>query len=170
MSNENLEDLLMNEMKVIFKYLIKIGAKKEDAEDIVQDTVCKAIINIDSIDEEKIVSWLFKVSINSYYNLYNKNKKKDEYVMFQEVDIGQLMNDIYIEEQILNKELNEYINIALNTLKPSYSNLLKLKYFMNLSYKEISSLLDINEDQVKTYLYRARNKFKEVWEGLSYGR
>jgi len=170
MRNETLEELLINEMKVIFKYLIKLGASKEDAEDIVQDTICKAIINIHSINEEKIVSWLFKVSINSYYNLYNKNKRKDKYVICDEDKIAELINDTFIEEQILNEELNEYIIKTLSALKPSYENLLKLKYFMNLSYKEISSLLGIKEAKIKTYLYRARNKFKEVWEELGYGR
>lgn len=171
MKDETLESLLINEMKVIFKYLIKIGAKKEDAEDIVQDTIYKAIINIDSINEGKIVSWLFKVSINSYYNLYNKNKKQNKYVIaLDDAMSTKLVNDTFTEEQVLNEEYREYVNKALNLLKPSYKNLLVLKYFMSLSYKDISNLLDISEDKVKTYLYRARNKFKEVWEELSYGR
>lgn len=170
MKNETLESLLINEMKVIFKYLIKIGAKKEDAEDIVQDTLCKAIINIESMNKDKIVSWLFKVSINSYYNLYKKHKKEDKYISLDDVVLGKLTDNTFTEEQILNEEYKEYVNIALNSLKPSYKNLLVLKYFMDLSYKEISKLLDISEDKVKTYLYRARNKFKIVWEELNYGR
>nr|WP_307906179.1 sigma factor-like helix-turn-helix DNA-binding protein [Clostridium botulinum] len=37
------------------------------------------------------------------------------------------------------------------------------KYELDLSYKEMSLLLGISEDVIKTYLYRARNKFKEIW-------
>lgn len=171
MTDETLENLLINEMKIIFKYLIKIGAKKEDAEDIVQDTICKAIINIDSINEKKIVSWLFKVSINNYYNLYNKNKKRNKYIIDLNDDIStELVDDISTEDYVINEEYREYVNKVLDSLKPSYKNLIVLKYFMDLSYKEISNLLDISEDKVKTYLYRARNKFKETWEVLSYGK
>lgn len=105
MKNESLENLLINEIKIVFKYLLKIGANKEDAEDIVQDIICKAIINIDSINEEKINSWLFKVSINSYYNLYNKRKrqrkKKDE---LKESDVARLCNHLLTEECIISKE------------------------------------------------------------------
>ncbi|WP_343216266.1 RNA polymerase sigma factor [Clostridium frigoris] len=46
-------------------------------------------------------------------------------------------------------------------------NLLILKYNMDLSYKEISNVLDINESTVKTYLFRAREQFKNKW-GVMY--
>lgn len=171
MKDETLESLLINEMKIIYKYLVKIGAKKEDAEDIVQDTLCKTIINIDFLDEKKIVSWMFKVSINKYYNLYKKNKKLNKYTCVLDDDVlRKISADTLTEKYILNDEYKEYVNKALYQLKPSYRNLLIMKYFMNLSYKEISNLLDFNEDKVKTYLYRARNNFKKVWEELNYGR
>ncbi|WP_053955027.1 RNA polymerase sigma factor [Inediibacterium massiliense] len=171
MKDETLESLLTNEIKIIFKYLIKIGATKEDAEDIVQDTLCKTIINIDSLDERKIVSWMFKVSINKYYNIYKENKKLNKYVGDLDDNVLRKMStDTLTEEYILNDEYKEYVNKTLYALKPTYRNLLIMKYFMDLSYKEISKLLDFDEDKVKTYLYRARNKFKEAWEELNYGR
>jgi len=43
MGVENLEEVLINEMKVVFKSLIKMGVTKEDTEDIVQDTLYKSI-------------------------------------------------------------------------------------------------------------------------------
>lgn len=53
------------------------------------------------------------------------------------------------------------VNNVLNSLNEKYSSLLIFKYEMDLSYKEIAALLGLNEAVVKTYLYRARNKFKE---------
>jgi RNA polymerase sigma-70 factor (ECF subfamily) len=38
---------------------------------------------------------------------------------------------------------------------------------MELSYKEISLLLGASENTIKTYLYRARNKFKKEWRKLN---
>ncbi|SKC88243.1 RNA polymerase sigma factor [Maledivibacter halophilus] len=169
MKNESLENFLIDEMKIVFKYLIKIGVNKEDVEDIIQDTICKAIVNIDAIDEEKISSWLFKVSINSYYNLYNKRKrqrkKKEE---LRESDIVNLCNHLLTEEYVISKERKHYVHKVLSSINPSYRNLLILKYFMDLSYKEISKLIDISEGNVKTYLYRARKEFKKEWEALKY--
>ena len=46
-------------------------------------------------------------------------------------------------------------------MKEEYKSILILKYDMELSYKEIALLLGTNEDVIKTYMYRARNKFKK---------
>lgn len=61
----------------------------------------------------------------------------------------------------------QYIDgINLNKLTPSHKNLLLLKYEMDLTYKDIGEILDISENTVKTYLYRARNNFKKFWEKI----
>ena len=66
--------LLLEHGKVVFKYLIKIGAVKEDAEDITQETIIKTIQCLQQIEPEKMRAWMFKVAIHRYYSLYNKNK------------------------------------------------------------------------------------------------
>ena len=162
MANDKIEDLLIKEMGIIHKYLMKMGASKEDAEDIVQDTFCKAIEYADSLKGAKVSSWLFKVSINSYYNLYNKQKR--EQIGLDDNVIANLYTDGVLESHILSAELKENVEKVLGSLKESYKNLIIFKYFMDLSYKEIGDILDLDENQVKTYLYRARNKFKEQWE------
>lgn len=168
MASEKIENLLIKEMVIIHKYLMKMGARKEDAEDIVQDTLCKAIEYADSLKGAKVSSWLFKVAINSYYNLYNKQKR--EQIGLDDNVIANLYTDGVLEGHILSAELKENVEKVLGSLKESYKSLIVFKYFMDLSYKEIGEILDLDENQVKTYLYRARNKFKEQWEGLKYGR
>lgn len=168
MANETLEDLLIEEAKVVFKYLVKMGASKEDAEDIIQDTLFKTMENIDGIDGSKIRAWLFKVAINHYYNLYNKNKKTSP-ITSEKLD-ELVMPEQSPEEQYLTQEKVKGIYQVLNQLKPTYRNLIIFKYFMELSYKEIANIMELNEQKVKVYLYRARNKFKEIWEGNHVGQ
>jgi len=164
MENETLEQLLLDEVKIVFKYLIKMGASKEEAEDIVQETLYKALKNIDAIHQDRIRAWLFKVAINSYYNLYSKKKRSSEYI--DTLPNRELFAES-AEDQVVSKERNIEIYNALDLLKPSYKNLLVFKYFLDLSYKDIADILEMSESNVKVYLYRARNKFKEIWEGLS---
>lgn len=158
---KKIEQILMNEMVVIYRYLMKMGASKEDAEDLVQDTVCKAIEYLDSLDEEKISSWLFKVTINGYYNLY---KRKKVSVSLDEQAIFFLRSEDKVVKSVLDREQIEQVQQVLGSLKESYRTLIVMKYFMDLSYKEIGRILDFDESKVKTYLFRARNKFRQVWE------
>lgn len=166
MGQWKIENLLIEETVIIYKYLIKMGASKEDAEDIIQDTICKGIENIDALEEGKVSAWLFKVAINGYYNLYNKKKRTN--INLDEGILSELYSDKSVEGDILSTEFKEKVQKVLDSLKESYRSLLILKYFLELSYKEIGDLLDLNESTVKTYLYRARNKFREVWELSKY--
>ncbi|MPM48520.1 hypothetical protein SDC9_95245 [bioreactor metagenome] len=63
----------------------------------------------------------------------------------------------------LVSEKKEEILKCLNSISEVQKNLLVFKYDMGLSYKEIAEILDINENTVKTYLFRAREQFKKVW-------
>ena len=162
MGDESLEQLLIEEIKIVFKYLIKIGASKEDAEDIVQETLYKTIKNIDSIEEDKITAWLFRVSMNSFYNLYSKNKR---YSSTPIENLHEIITDSKSSEDVvITRERKQEVYEVLDKLNSSYKKLLILKYFMDLSYKDIAEMLEISEHQVKIYLYRARNKFKGIWE------
>ena len=67
----------------------------------------------------------------------------------------------------LKKEKSNAILSILNNMKEEYKSILILKYDMELSYKEIALLLGTNEDVIKTYMYRARNKFKEEWRMIN---
>ncbi|MGQ4668321.1 RNA polymerase sigma factor [Metabacillus halosaccharovorans] len=156
----DLHKLLRNKSDIIFKYLIKIGANPRDAEDIVQDALYKFLLYMDSVDTSKVFSWLFRVAINRYYDLCRKQKKQIQisFENYELVDEAPLP-----EDYIHNKELRNDIQIILDQLKPLYKQLLVMKYDMELSYEEIAEMLDLNPGTLKTYLYRAREAFKEIY-------
>ncbi len=161
------KDLIINlykkQYKIISLYLIKCGCSVSDAEDIVHDSFIKAIEYLEGVKVNDVSSWLFRVAVNKYKN-FNKRKKIINTVLINEESFyEQIAQEFTVEGEILSKEISAEIRGTLNGLKEEYRSLLILKYDMELSYKEIGLLLGINEDSVKTYLYRARNKFKEEW-------
>ncbi|MDY4950082.1 MAG: sigma-70 family RNA polymerase sigma factor [Clostridium cadaveris] len=105
----------------------------------------------------------------SYIHKALKNKrggKMDKDIIIKENFYTQLVSDTSVERAVLSKEKSVEVNNVLNSLNEKYSSLLIFKYEIDLSYKEIAALLGLNEDMVKTYLYRARNKFKEEWNKI----
>lgn len=160
------EQILLEHARIIFKYLIKIGATREDAEDITQETIMKTIECLQQIEPEKMRAWMFKVAINRYYSLYNKNTSV---VTLSEVDLERLLPVFeHVEINILTEEKVSELKKVLHVLQPTFQHLLILKYYMDLSYKEISEILNMKETQVKTYLQRARKSFKKIWEEKGY--
>ncbi|MGE8005002.1 RNA polymerase sigma factor [Lysinibacillus sp. NPDC093216] len=166
--NNEWERLLLAHAEVVFKYLIKIGATKEDAEDVVQEAIIKTIECLSTIRHDNLRAWLFKVALNRYYTLYNKQKRT---TLIGDDEIEKLKTVLDDAEQhFLQKEKNAKINEALLALQPTFQQLLLMKYDMELSYKEIATILAVSESHVKTYLQRARKAFKKQWEALEDGQ
>lgn len=163
MDKDIIINLYKNQFKNICLYLIKCGCPVDDAEDIVHDSFIKSIEYIDGVAIKSLSSWLFRVSINSYKNYLKRCKRLNSISVDEENFYTQLVSDTSVEEAVLSKEKSIQIANVLNSLNQQYSSLLIFKYEMDLSYKEIATLLGLNEAVVKTYLYRARNKFKEEW-------
>lgn len=161
MDNERMLQLMQNKMKHIQRYLIRLGASRVDAEDIVQDTVYKGLLYLDSIVPEKLTAWLYRVALNRYYDMLRK-RKRIEWSIEEATEEG----SEFPEEILLRKERREEIEQVMEELTPIYRQLLILKYELDFSYREISDLLGIREEMVKTYLYRARKLFQKKYGGL----
>ncbi|MGN7479032.1 RNA polymerase sigma factor [Solibacillus silvestris] len=157
------EQYLLEEAHIVFKYLLKIGATKEDAEDVVQEAIIKTIECLSQVQTGKLRAWLFKVALHRYYTLYNKNKKS---VYLGDEEMQKFQSSLNIEELLLIEEQNEKLREALQGLSPTYQQLLMMKYFMELSYKEMAAILDVSENHIRTYLQRARKTLKKQWEDL----
>lgn len=151
-------DLVKNDLSLISKYLLSIGASKEDMEDIIQETFIKVYENIDILLDGNIKAWMFKVSVNKFYSLYKKGKLNKEIT-------DDLIENIKSDFDMSTIENNIDIKRVFAKINESHKNILILKYSMGLTYREIGNLLNIDEGSSKTICYRARKKFREVWKG-----
>ncbi|MGM0867465.1 MAG: RNA polymerase sigma factor [Bacillota bacterium] len=161
MDNRLLQQLLSEKMQIIKRYLIKIGANPLDAEDIVQESLYKLILYIDSVETKKIESWLFRVALNNYYDLCRKQNRSVTVTIENQVFID---NQPLPEEHYDHIENRAEINATLNQLKPLYKHLLVLKYELELSYEEICEMLDMKLGTLKTNIFRARAQFKKIYK------
>lgn len=135
----------------VFRLLLAKGAKKEDAEDIIQNTFYKVYLLLDDLTESNIRPWFFRVSLNEYIDLKRKKEKKNIYL--SENIYSKLQQTDHEFDAILNKDEIFYL---LKDIKKEYKEIFFLKYYYDFSYEEISIILEIQVDSVKQKLYRAR--------------
>lgn len=157
------EGLLLQHAEEVFRYLRKIGATKEDAEDAVQEAIMKTIECIAQIELTHLRAWLYKVAIHRYYTLYKKQKKS---IYLTDDDAALLTSNISIESDFLRKEQQTTIYNALQKIQPNFQQLVIMKYFSELSYKDMASILEVSESHIKTYLQRARKALHKRLEEL----
>lgn len=158
--NEKLFMEYLNERaNIIYGYILKKGCSKEDAEDIIQETLLKFFECLPELKEDNISAWLFKVANNEYYNLLRK--RYIHKIVDSETFLKNIQSDENVEIDIIKKEDIRIVKKAYKKLRNNYQRLLYMKYFEELSYKEIAEIEDLKEQNIKISLYRARNKLKK---------
>ncbi|MEB2300915.1 RNA polymerase sigma factor [Lysinibacillus xylanilyticus] len=158
MAKQSMNEFLQQVGTILYRYLRKRGLAHEDAEDIVQDTCYKFLLHKNGIQSDKVMSWLYRVATNQFYDIKRKEQRHPA-TEFDEVQLTVLMN--MTEIQVLKKEKLQDIRDTLETLSTLHQELLVLKYELGLSYKEISALMNKNENTLKTHVRRARQEFTE---------
>jgi len=131
----------------IYRFVLKSTHDKDTAKDIVQEAYTRLWTNVDKIAFIKAKPWLFTTSYNYMIDRIRKDKKSRsvEDTIYSEPSTERTYSD-----------LQEILHEALKLLPQKQRSVLLLRDYEGYSYKEIGEMTDMNESQVKVYIYRAR--------------
>ncbi len=143
----------------IYNYVLKMVSDKMLCEDIVQNIFLKLFENMDLIKNKNSISyWLFKTARNDVYSFYRSKKVKAD--QFNVLDADELIkpSSENLEVEFERRELKNLILHELNNLPDDQKEIYLLKEYGGLSYKEIAGIMEIDENLVKSRLYKTRQK------------
>lgn len=149
----------------VYGFQVKRIENENDAEDITIQTFSKAFDKIETFNDEfKFKTWLITISKNIHIDLLRKEKMhitqrnlNDDEKAYQILDESPSVEDKLITEQNLAKLLRD-----IKKLNPHYQEVINLRYFQELSYKEISKQLNEPMNNVKVKLLRAKKLLAEI--------
>jgi RNA polymerase sigma factor (sigma-70 family) len=150
----------------VYNYQLKRTRSDNDAEDIAIQTFSKAFDKIDTYNDSYVFkTWLITISKNIHIDLLRKKNasitietsKEQEEKVYLVVDENPTPEDKIIREQNLAKLLRD-----IKQLKPKYQEVIQLRYFQELSYKEISDQIKEPMNNVKVKLLRAKKLLAEI--------
>jgi RNA polymerase sigma factor (sigma-70 family) len=144
--------------KNLYRYFLKSLKDNQASKDLTQDVFLKLWSHRDKIDLNKIKSWLFSVAHNSMINYLRIESRKSGV----EIENLKLLSNC-AQGQMEDKEI---IEKSLENLPPLQKSIVLLRDMEGYNYKEIGEILELNETQVKVYLFRARQKMKESIQQL----
>lgn len=154
---ETFEEIIKEYDSKIFYTVYRLVDNYEDAMDITQTVFLKAYEKFNLYDPSyKVFSWLYKIAINESLN-HVKSKKRTV-----QLDPRLVAKEKSPEENLLEKILVDHLQKALRTLKLDYRIVVVMKYFLELSYSDISKTLDIPVKTVKSRLFTARALLKNI--------
>lgn len=157
--DESFKEFYELTVKYVYSIAYAYLLSREDAEDVVADTYLKLYSIRHRLDPSKqILAYIKKVTINYSLRLLNKRKKENK--INNTTAYNNTSDSQYLEENTEFASLKK----AISLLDTKDRATITLFYFDNASVKEISFILNESEGAIKTRLYRARQKLKEVIE------
>lgn len=150
--NQFLEETIEKYSNMVYRLAMARTRNVDTSEDVYQEVFLRLAKKMPEFEsEEHKKAWLIRVTINCTKNILNSSFLKrranlDENLGFETPE----RNDIYY---------------AVLNLPIKYRTVIHLYYYENYSIKEISKILKINENTIKTRLSRARKELEKVVKG-----
>ncbi|MEI5905588.1 sigma-70 family RNA polymerase sigma factor [Bacillus spongiae] len=143
---KQLTSFVIKNQEDIYRYAFSYVKNKDDALDIVQESIQKALMKINTLKDAKAIkTWFYRIVTNTALDVIRKKKKlqvtdeetltylsSGENDVYQDVDLNRALHDLPTEDRVL----------------------IILRYYKDFKLSEIAATLDLNVNTVKTRLYR----------------
>ena len=144
----------------LYWHIRHIVKSHNDADDVLQNTFIKVYRSIDKFKgDSKLYSWLYRIATNESITLLNKNAKRLQLSNedHQNIMLNNLEADVYFDGSEIQLKLQQ----AINTLPNKQQLVFNMKYFQDLTYKEMSNILETSEGALKASYHLAVKKIQK---------
>lgn len=145
----------------IFRYVMRRVGDQDLAEDLVSQTFFDALSHLKSYEYRgyPFSSWLYKIAHNNVLKWYRVNSRTQKVDL---EDIAELRSEEDVEAEVDARSERDDINSLLDKLDYEDREIIRLKYFEEVSNIEISQVMGITPNNVGVKLYRALKKLKQL--------
>ena len=151
--------------KILSTILKRNGGDLQVAEQVLQDTFVAAYKSFNSFQHKSsYFTWLTRIALNKLADYYRDQVNSRSKIFYPTLKQLSNIEDKSLSqiEKITLQELQEKVNICLNLLPDEYRNLLQLKYYKEMTNKEICISLNLSERKLEGRLYRAKKSLAKL--------
>tara|TARA_A100001388_G_scaffold65247_1_gene45698 strand:- start:127 stop:717 length:591 start_codon:yes stop_codon:yes gene_type:complete len=169
-NNQNYYNELMSQYHNSINFFVNDIIKNQSvSNDLTIEIMGKAFINLKSYNFKYAFStWIFTIAKNHCIDYLRKNNLKtvsiDELTNNDEYYFEIPSKDSNPEDLLIRKQRIQLLRRLVNQLSLKYISVVKLRYFKEMSYSEISEELNLSESTVKIRLYRARKELLKIFK------
>ena len=154
------KDLLDVYQERLYWHIRKIAISHDNANDVLQETFIRIYKGIENFrGESSLHTWMFRIAYNESVRYIKKNKIPTTLSLEQDQNlyIKNLTQDPFLNGNELQLKLHE----TISKLPKKQQRVFQMKYFDDLSFREISAILDISENTLKSAYYAAVKTIEE---------
>ena len=152
------EELLFRHKDKIYAFIVSKVRSLDLAEDLFHDTLIKVINSLKKgkyNEEGKFISWVMRIAHNLIIDHFRKISKQKNFKSNNDFDIFDIIEngEISQEQKVIQKQIHRDLNKLIDQLPDDQKEVVKLRYFEDMSFKKISDLTGVS---INTSLGRMR--------------
>lgn len=156
------EEIYRKTSGFVFNVALRIIRRQADAEDVAQEVFIKMHNNLHQFRfQSSLKTWLYRITVNTAINRYRKNAgEANAMAKFKNHLATEPANEPF-PNQIMKKDSETIVSNLLAKLDPDQRTCIVLREMEGLAYHEISEILNIPLNTVRSRLHRAREALME---------
>jgi RNA polymerase sigma-70 factor (ECF subfamily) len=148
----------------LFRLALRITLNREDAEDVVQETMIRVWNRRDQWEQiESIEAFCITICRNLALDKLKKADNQNTSLDDEGYDAPDHSYSANPEEQAMQRDKVERVRRLMDQLPEKQRTCMQLRDVEGKSYKEIAAVMDISEQQVKINIFRARQSIKQEY-------
>lgn len=146
----------------IYRYVYRRVSDKETVQDIVSQTFYDALSHIQGFEWRgyPFSAWLYKIAHNNVLKWYREQSK----MQISDLEEGRNTVDhsVTYEKDLKDSELKDEMETVLEQLEPQEREIIRLKFFEEVSNVEIAEIMGLNANHVGVKVFRVLKKVKQL--------
>ncbi len=145
-------DYIIENQNKFYRLAYSYTRNQEDALDVVQNSVCKALEHYEELKNENAVNtWIYRIVVNESLRTIKENKKHDLFKNSAESE------KVYEERRF---DVQDDLYEQINRLDKDTQTIIKLRFYEDLALQQIADIMEMNLNTVKAKLYRGLQALK----------
>lgn len=173
MNEEEFLELVRKHQDQVYRHTLYLLKNIEDAKDMTQETFMKAWQHRKKLRKETVQYWLLKCARNLCFNKIKRRKfqvhlsDEDDSVSLEILlQEHSYQSNPSPEENTINQETKQLVHQAIAELPPDIQSIVIMRELEGMGYKEIGKVVKQSENTVKSTVFRARKKLREILNRL----
>jgi len=156
------EETILPHLDAAYNLARWLAHNERDAEDVVQEAFLRALRHFSSFKGGDARPWLLAIVRNTYYTWLKHNRLPQEATTFDEHTHPHTEDTEDPETLLLREADRQIVRRALRRLPHEFLEVIVLREFEELSYKEIAEIIQVPNGTVMSRLARARKRLAQI--------
>ena len=155
---QDMDAVYRQHFRMVYQYLMSLTHQPDVAEELAQETFCQAVSSIHRYDGScKITTWLCAIAKNQYLSYLRKHPLHEDLTDTE----AELPHTPAAAQEALSSAVKMELLQCLHQFQEPYREVIYLRVFGNLSFREIGQIMGQSENWARVMFYRGKERLRK---------